>query len=103
MPIITGFRIEHSSKEPEVDNGIPTMRAESLVLLRLFGKGFTNKTVVALTAMGNHNVGDPCQMVVTKSFNVEMDAMDINTVLVEMHMPHYDDDLYFCASNDDKV
>lgn len=47
---ITGFRVEESDKEPKiVDGGIPSVLLNTKFVLRLFGDGFTNDTMLSFT------------------------------------------------------
>lgn len=58
---LTGYRIEYSGKEPEYgDDGVPGVMAGHDVKLRLWGEGFTENTLVALTKDDKYDYGGPC-------------------------------------------
>ncbi|KAL5279488.1 CNNM2 family protein [Megaselia abdita] len=58
---LTAFRIEYSGKEPEYgDDGVPGVMAGHDVVLRLWGEGLTENTILTLTKDDKFNYGGPC-------------------------------------------
>lgn len=64
-----GYHIIESSKEPELENGIPIVKAGSNIIMRMFGTGFTNKTMIGLTAE-SLAYGEKCHKIVTDTKKV---------------------------------
>lgn len=97
---IVGFRIERTEKEPEIDdNGIPVLRADTVVTLRLFGFGFIEKTRIGLT-VERSEAGLQCKMMLdTGYFPVALESS--TNALVDVKMPKQSVTLYLCAATDD--
>lgn len=92
---IVGFRVEKTPKEPEIDdNGIPILRANTKVVLRLFGFGFKDDTEIGLT-QEKIEIGARCKMLLT-SATVKPESE--TNALVEILMPKFSADLYLCVS-----
>jgi hypothetical protein len=68
-PTLIGFHIVESSKEPENENGMPVVRAGSNIQLRLFGNGFSESTMIGLTAEAL-NYGEKCIKINTDTYKV---------------------------------
>lgn len=64
-----GFHVIESSKEPELEDGIPIIKAGSDIKIRMFGMGFTNKTMIGLTAE-SLEYGEKCHKIVTDTKKV---------------------------------
>lgn len=93
---IDGFRIEKAEKEPKIDeNGIPVLRADTFVSLRIFGSGFIETTELGLTDEINKN-GTHCNM---RLGHFELVLTSSTNALVEVKMPKNSVDLYLCVSN----
>lgn len=98
---IVGYRIEEAEKEPEIDDGVPVLRAGTKVTLRLFGVGFTNVTTVGLTSE-RLDFGKTCnQMISTGFFKIQLESK--TNAKVEVILPKNSVELFICATNDDKV
>uniref|UniRef100_A0A182PE21 CNNM transmembrane domain-containing protein n=1 Tax=Anopheles epiroticus TaxID=199890 RepID=A0A182PE21_9DIPT len=84
---IEGYRIENSEMAPERDGeGVPSVRVDSGVQLRLFGTGITPQTVIIFT----HDVsrfGGPCQVPVTEKFRVTHAEPNGRSGLVDIELP----------------
>lgn len=66
---IFGFHIIECPKEPELEDGIPVLRAGSRIKLRLFGRGFSNGTTVGFTAE-SLKFGDKCHKIISETYRV---------------------------------
>lgn len=66
---IIGYHIIESGKEPELEDGIPIIKAGSKLKLRLFGMGFSNKTIIGLTGEALA-YGEKCHKIVTDTNKV---------------------------------
>jgi hypothetical protein len=102
---IDGFRIESSAKEPEMHDGVPVLRTDTQVVLRLFGAGFGLDGIMTKIGLTREfkKRGDLCTMMVTEGFEIIADESG-KTALVEIKVPDHTYDLYICASMDaDKV
>lgn len=98
---IVGFRVERSDKEPEIEDGVPVIRSGTKVLLRLFGSGFSETTVIGLTTEKLEH-GTTCNMMIsTGYFKIDFES-PINA-RVEILLPKNSVELYFCTSNEDIV
>lgn len=70
--LIEGLRIESSDKEPiHGDEGIPRILAGTNAVIRLFGQGFTNDTVITFTDVLAER-GAICDKIKTKEFPVSI-------------------------------
>jgi metal transporter CNNM len=94
---IVGFRIEHSEKEPEIEDGVPVLRADTKVTLRLFGHGFQHNTSIGLTTERNE-FGTICNMLITTGkFNITMESS--TNAKVEVLLPKNSVEMFICATN----
>lgn len=105
MPVdnlqIVGYRIEEAEKEPEIDDGVPVLRAASKVTLRLFGFGFTDETTIGMTSE-KLDFGKTCnQMISTGFFKIQLESS--TNAKVQIILPKNSVELFICATNDDKV
>lgn len=66
---IEGLRIESSDKGVEMENGVPDIISDSNAVLRLFGFGLTENTVITFTHETNA-FGGSCQLPSTDRFKV---------------------------------
>lgn len=98
---IIGFRIEDSEKSPELENGVPVIRSDSKILLRLFGSGFTEKTKIGLTSEGL-DYGKTCNMMISTGYFTIKYESPINA-RVEILLPENSVELYFCTSIENDV
>uniref|UniRef100_A0A182NFP3 CNNM transmembrane domain-containing protein n=1 Tax=Anopheles dirus TaxID=7168 RepID=A0A182NFP3_9DIPT len=101
---IDGFRIEYAEKALEMeDGGVPSVRSDSPVTLRLFGTGIRRNTVVIFT----HNparYGGSCQVPVTEKFRVIHSEPGEKSGLVHIELPEVIKDkkyFYLCAKYED--
>jgi hypothetical protein len=100
---VVGFRIERTAKEPEIDDdGIPILRADTTVTLRLFGSGFTDTTRIGLTSEKS-DFGKRCNKM-SEDVGYAVVVLESSTnALVELRMPKESHDLYLCASLTEEV
>ena len=98
---IVGFRVEEAEKEPEIDNGVPVLRAATKVTFRLFGIGFKNKTTIGMTTE-KLDYGSNCNMMVSTGLYQIMRESSTNAK-VQVLLPEYSAELYICATHDDGV
>ncbi|XP_068626136.1 unextended protein-like [Battus philenor] len=99
--VIEGLRIEDSDKEPKIiEEGIPSVLAESKFTLRLFGQGLTQRTVIAFTH-DPMEYGQPCKFLVKGEYMVKENTLKTNTALFEIIAPSpiTGSKLYICAKN----
>lgn len=69
---IEGLRVEESDKEPDIiDDGVPSVLADSKVTLRLFGQGLTDRTVISFT-YDAIRFGEPCKFLVKGEYLVSL-------------------------------
>lgn len=67
-----------------------------MATFRLFGSGFSERTVVTFTEeIGVY--GGSCQLPSSGQFRVIKDSVALDTVLVETFMPKGTTDFYFCT------
>lgn len=100
---INGFRIEHSDKEPTTDeHGIPVLRTDTEVVLRLFGTGFGVDGIVAKIGLTKESRerGDLCTMMVADGFDIIADPNDPTTAHVKIQVPVHTYELFICATTD---
>ncbi|CAH2100637.1 unnamed protein product [Euphydryas editha] len=102
IPIdLDGIRIEDSDKEPKIiEDGIPSVLADSKVILRLFGQGLTEKTVIAFT----HDplpYGQPCKFLLKGEYLAKEGSVTKTSALFEVTAPSplIASKLYICAKN----
>lgn len=67
---IIGFHVIDADK-PGMEDGIPVLKADSKVKLRLFGDGFTEQTTIGLTSEPLE-LGAKCIKIVTDTFKVNL-------------------------------
>ncbi|KAF9411856.1 hypothetical protein HW555_009461 [Spodoptera exigua] len=98
---IEGLRIENSDKEPRIiEEGIPSVLADSRVTLRLFGDGLTSRTVIAFTHETQIG-GQPCKFLLKGEYMVKEGTLRPRTALFDIVAPApiTDSKLYICAKN----
>lgn len=67
---MVGLRVEEAAKEPKIVDGvIPSVLRETKFVLRLFGEGFTNDTVIAFTHSAEE-YGSVCNHLVKGEYKV---------------------------------
>lgn len=97
---VYGFRIETAEKEPDWDDGVPVLRTDSRVVLRLYGSSFG---VHGVTKIGftqeKRERGERCQMMVDNGY--EVNATSINIATVEIRIPKHAYNMYMCAKDDE--
>lgn len=94
---IIGLRLESSESEAGyTDDGVPELMSSKMATFRLFGHGFSERTVVTFTEeIGVY--GGSCQLPSSGQFRVIKDSVQRDTVLVETFMPKGSTDFYFCT------
>lgn len=96
---IDGVRVEGSDHEVTyTDDGVPELMGGTRVTFRLFGSGFSNRTVVTLTEESTV-YGGGCIQPSSGQFRVQSASLERNTMLVEMTMPRGKTYFYFCTKN----
>ncbi|XP_063632006.1 unextended protein-like [Cydia splendana] len=100
---IDGLRVEEADKDPKIVNGIPSVLSDSKFTLRLFGQGFTTRTVIAFTEEPLE-YGQPCKFLVKNGEYMvipESVEKDHASALFEVTAPAHitDGHLYICAKN----
>ncbi|KAG5682249.1 hypothetical protein PVAND_011613 [Polypedilum vanderplanki] len=95
---IIGFHIMETAKEPELDDGIPVIKAGTKVKIRFFGSGFSNKTKLGLTTE-TLGYGEKCHKIITDTYQVQ--ANDKSNVLAELTLPEETLTLFICVSSSD--
>ncbi|XP_048003920.1 unextended protein-like [Leguminivora glycinivorella] len=100
---IDGLRVEEGDKDPKIANGVPSVLADSKFKLRLFGQGFTPRTVIAFTEEPLE-YDQPCKFLVKNGEYMvipESIEKDHASALFEVIAPAHitDGHLYICAKN----
>lgn len=94
---IDGVRVETSDRDASyTDEGVPELMSFTKVVFRLFGTGFTEKTVITITEVKNQ-YGGPCILPAAGQFRAIAGSIGRNTMLVEILMPKSDTYFYFCT------
>lgn len=94
---IDGIRIETSERDPSfTDEGVPELMSGKKAVFRLFGSGFSDRTVITFTEEQNV-YGGSCLLPASGQFKVKPESLERNTVLVEVVMPKGDTFFYFCT------
>jgi metal transporter CNNM len=84
---VNGLRVETADRDPTYDDdGVPVLLAHSKAVLRMFGTGFNNNTLITVTESPG-NRGDRCEFPVAEEFPVEADSLSEFSVLVRFHVP----------------
>ncbi|XP_052894725.1 unextended protein isoform X1 [Anopheles moucheti] len=83
---IEGFRIEHADVAPEMVDGVTSVRVNSPVKVRLFGRAITPDTVIVFTHEPSRFLGS-CQIPVTEKFRVMNVEDSGRSALVEIELP----------------
>nr|XP_032526212.1 metal transporter CNNM4-like isoform X1 [Danaus plexippus plexippus] len=102
VPIfVEGLRVEDAAKEPKIiEDGIPSVLADTKVVLRLFGQGFTPRTVIAFT-QDPMDYGQPCKFLVKGEYMAMEGSVTKSSVLFDIIAPSpiVGSKLYICAKN----
>ncbi|CAK1597317.1 unnamed protein product [Parnassius mnemosyne] len=99
--VIEGLRIEDLEKEPKIiEDGIPSVLADTKVTLRIFGQGLTPRTVIAFTH-DHIEYGQPCKFLLKGEYMVKEGSLKSNTALFEIIAPSpiTGSKMYICAKN----
>lgn len=94
---IIGLRLENSESTAKyTDDGVPELLSSKMATFRLFGFGFSERTVVTFTEeVGVY--GGSCQLPSSGQFRVIKESLQPDTVLVETYMPKGTTNFYFCT------
>ncbi|XP_045530368.1 unextended protein-like [Pieris brassicae] len=101
MVFLDGIRVEEAEKDPKIlDDGVPSVLAETKVTLRLFGQGLTSRTVIAFT----HDAleyGQPCKFLLKGEYVAKEDSVTPTSALFEFWAPSpiISSKLYICTKN----
>lgn len=96
---IKGFRVESSDRAVTLgDDNVPELLQGTMAVLRLFGSGFTNQTIITFTEE-RHEFGGSCQISNTGAFEVIKGSVTPlgDSALVEIKIPKTTQRFYFCA------
>ncbi|XP_049883207.1 unextended protein-like [Pectinophora gossypiella] len=96
---LMGLRVEEADKEPKiVDGAIPSVLRETNFIMRLFGEGFTNDTVIAFTHF-SQPYGHACTHLLEDEYHVKY--AEENSALLDMKAPPpiKDYKFYICVKN----
>ncbi|XP_004927345.2 unextended protein [Bombyx mori] len=98
VPKLLGLRVELAEKPKIVDDMVPSVLRETEFTMRLFGKDFTNNTIIAFT----HNPDDymkPCDHLLKGEYKAE--NADEESALFRLIAPPPLEDyiFYICAKN----
>ncbi|XP_028166421.1 metal transporter CNNM4-like [Ostrinia furnacalis] len=98
---VDGIRVEDSAKEPKiVEDGVPSVLADTGVTLRIFGDGLTPKTVIAFTNYPQE-YGQPCKFILPGEYMAKEDSVTKKSALFEITAPSpvTGSRLYLCIKN----
>ncbi|CAG9789813.1 unnamed protein product [Diatraea saccharalis] len=101
MVVVEGLRIEDADKEPKIiENGVPSVLADSSVTLRLFGEGLTPRTVIAFTNYPQE-FGQQCKFILKGEYMAKEGSVTRKSALFDIIAPHpiTGPKLYICAKN----
>ncbi|XP_017785691.1 PREDICTED: metal transporter CNNM4 isoform X2 [Nicrophorus vespilloides] len=96
---VHGVRVDVAPKEPHLDEyGVPYLLAGSTYTLRLFGRGFSEHTLITFTQYKG-NYGDSCQIPATGVFEIVNGSLQQDSVQVVMRLPPAEQDgpFYICV------
>lgn len=94
---IIGLRLESSESDPTfTEDGVPELLSGQKATFRLFGHGFSERTVITFTEESGI-YGGSCQLPSSGQFRVIKESVEADTVLVETTMPRGSTDFYFCT------
>lgn len=96
---ITGIRLDGSQSESDLEDGIPNVLADSTFILRIFGSGITNDTVIAFTNEPQKD-GAYCQFPATLLHSPISGSVANHTALYEVKLPASTKKFYICAKED---
>jgi metal transporter CNNM len=91
---IIGLNIIEAEKEPQLENGIPIVKAGTSVKIRFFGSGFSNATKLGLTTEALA-YGEKCHKIITDI--IEVQGTNESNVVVEFKLPEESLTLFVCA------
>ncbi|KAL4714243.1 hypothetical protein ACJJTC_009595 [Scirpophaga incertulas] len=98
---VEGLRVEEADKEPKIiEDGIPSVLAESSVTLRIFGEGLSADTVIAFTNYPQE-FGQPCKFILKGEYRAKESSVTKKSALFEITAPSPSTDykLYICTKN----
>ncbi|XP_038221088.1 metal transporter CNNM4-like [Zerene cesonia] len=99
--LLDGLRVEEAEKDPKIlEDGIPSVLAETKVTLRLFGQGLSQRTVIAFT----HDAleyGQPCKFLLKGEHTAVHESVTATSALFEFRAPSpiIGSKMYICAKN----
>ncbi|KAJ6633528.1 Unextended protein, partial [Pseudolycoriella hygida] len=94
---IIGLRLESSEMPPTfTEDGVPELMSARKATFRLFGVGFSERTVITFTEEAGI-YGGACQLPASGQFRVIRDSVEPDTVLVETLIPKGSSDFFFCT------
>lgn len=101
-PEVNGLRVETADRDPTYDDdGVPILLAHSRVVLRIFGTGFDNYTLITVTQNPDAR-GQPCEFPVADEFPVEANSISNFSALVRFRVPGVTSpgaSYYLCVKN----
>ena len=100
---VNGLRVETADRDPTYDDdGVPILLAHSHMVLRLFGTGFDNYTLMTVTQNPGAR-GERCEFPVPDKFPVEANSISEFSALVRFRVPGVTSpgaSYYLCVKND---
>ncbi|XP_021935959.1 metal transporter CNNM4 isoform X3 [Zootermopsis nevadensis] len=101
-PQVNGLRVETADRDPTYDDdGVPELLAHSQAVLRLFGTGFNNHTLMTVTETPGDR-GKRCEFPVADEFPVDADSLSEFSALVRFRIPGVSrpgSSYYLCVKN----
>ncbi|XP_045506050.1 unextended protein-like isoform X1 [Colias croceus] len=98
---LDGLRVEEAEKDPKIlEDGIPSVLADTKVTLRLFGQGLSQRTVIAFT----HDAleyGQPCKFLLKGEHMAVHESVTATSALFQFRAPSpiIGSKMYICAKN----
>ncbi|XP_069698503.1 unextended protein-like isoform X2 [Periplaneta americana] len=84
---VIGLRVETADREPTYgEDGIPVLLAHSRAVLRLFGTGFNNNTLVTVTQNPGER-GQRCEFPIDDEFPVDVDHLSEYSAVIDFRVP----------------
>ncbi|XP_055917082.1 unextended protein [Eupeodes corollae] len=98
---IHGFRIESAENEVEYgEDGVPSVLCETEVLIRIFGVGITNQTIIGFMREPP-NINRVCYPPTSAVFHVNSESVTDTTALYKIKLPKGTEHFYMCAKSND--
>nr|CAD7572856.1 unnamed protein product [Timema californicum] len=100
---MNGMRVESADKEPTYgDDGVVELLLQTNALLRLFGTGFSNSTLVTVTARPGRRL-EVCEFPTGDVYRLENDSLTEFSALIKFEVPAMGGpgtNFYFCLKDE---